>query len=378
MKTTSNVTREVFVGVVVLLLVLTLSGLAAAQVCVQPPEGLVSWWPLDDNGVDIHGGNSGTPIGGFVVAKVGHGFDSGAPGRVVEIADALSLDVTEFTLEAWVRVDDANVRDMGLVWKGSSSGLNITTPYALLVGSKPSVTVQGAIFGTAAPGTVNVLLTDGVRDHLFISNSVLPMGTFTHIAATADGQQVRIYINGQLDVEYGQSVTPFNSSEPFLIGNFSGPNFFAGVIDELALYNRSLSAAEIQAIYDAGSAGKCKASDQCTLQFAQCQVDLAGADQEIQVLEAQVNALTAQNTQLQQELQNSQSQLADLTTVLRNGLISLTSDFRSVFNDPTFVIPGATLAEQYQNLITAILNLNKGRKEGLYTNLEGKPGRGPR
>src|SRR4051794_34155271 len=34
--------------------------------------------------------------------------------------------------------------------------------------------------------------------------------------------------------------------------------FFNGLIDEMTIYNQALSAAQIQNIYDAGSAGKCK------------------------------------------------------------------------------------------------------------------------
>lgn len=71
-----------------------------------------------------------------------------------------------------------------------------------------------------------------------------------------------------------------------------------------------------------------------------------------------------------------QNQANQLTSGLVSGLTSLQNDVRSIFNDPAFAIPGATSAEQYQNLINAIRNLNNGRKEGIYTNLGGKSGRG--
>jgi hypothetical protein len=41
------------------------------------------------------------------------------------------------------------------------------------------------------------------------------------------------------------------------VGARPGVSYFAGLIDELSLYNRALSATEIQGIYKAGSAGKC-------------------------------------------------------------------------------------------------------------------------
>jgi hypothetical protein len=42
-----------YVGGVVFLLVLGLGGLTAAQICIQPPDGLVSWWPGEGNAKDI-------------------------------------------------------------------------------------------------------------------------------------------------------------------------------------------------------------------------------------------------------------------------------------------------------------------------------------
>jgi len=98
---------------------------------------------------------------------------------------------------------------------------------------------------------------------------------------------------------------------------------------------------------------------------------ISNLQQTISYLQNQVNNLTQQN----QALQN---QVNQLTTGLVSGLTNLQNHFRVVFHDPTFVIPGATPLEQYQNLINAILNLNKGRKEGIYTNLGGKPGKGPK
>src|SRR2546425_1168878 len=57
-------------------------------------------------------------------------------------------------------------------------------------------------------------------------------------------------------------MTPQHSRFPFQIGSANGTStpgfFFNGVIDELDLYNRALTPSEIQSIFNAGSAGKCK------------------------------------------------------------------------------------------------------------------------
>ena len=65
-----------------------------------------------------------------------------------------------------------------------------------------------------------------------------------------------------MDAQYTQGVAPFIGSYPLQIGGILddplGPDFFERVMDELTLYNRALSAGEIQALYNAGSAGKCR------------------------------------------------------------------------------------------------------------------------
>ena len=81
-----------------------------------------------------------------------------------------------------------------------------------------------------------------------------------HIAVTKNGTNVVFYIDGN-----GYTSAPYNDTFVFsgeaAIGGYSSDGAyyesFYGSIDELSIYNRALSASEIQAIYNAGSAGKC-------------------------------------------------------------------------------------------------------------------------
>ena len=57
---------------------------------------------------------------------------------------------------------------------------------------------------------------------------------------------------------------PFISA-PLTWGLVEAGRFLDGLMDEIEIYNRALSAAEIEAIFNAGSAGKCKEAGPCTL-----------------------------------------------------------------------------------------------------------------
>lgn len=95
-------------------------------------------------------------------------------------------------------------------------------------------------------------------------------GEWHHVAGVYDGSSIKLYVNGQLVVDpifQTGIITPMletsfltigsedgRTNEPHLIGQ----RYFHGLIDEVELYNRALSESDIQAIYNAGSVGKCK------------------------------------------------------------------------------------------------------------------------
>ena len=94
----------------------------------------------------------------------------------------------------------------------------------------------------------------------------MPIGQFSHLVGTWDGTTLRLYVNGVFNAQSAPGASPVDSGCPFFIGGFYAVNdgscnyvgqFFNGLIDEVSYFNRALSGAEIQSIYNAGSAGKC-------------------------------------------------------------------------------------------------------------------------
>jgi len=230
------------------------------------PYGLVSWYPFEGNANDLEKINNGNVVGTpqFVPGEVDNGFKPGPQlsNSLITVPDSPTLALPQFTIGAWIRVDAIdNVETMQILWKGDTTAGDLTTPYSLSVlGSAPSNFSPGSLVGTAGPGKVLVILTDGTHELDLVSTNAVPLdGKFHYIAVTADGQKVNLYIDGVLDgnspaSESSLTGLPFTSINPLQIGGIQGGpapgNNFDGVIDELQIWNRVLTPSEISGIFN--------------------------------------------------------------------------------------------------------------------------------
>ena len=72
------------------------------------------------------------------------------------------------------------------------------------------------------------------------------MNTWSHLAATYDGGNIRLYLNGTLVKTVAATGNMAASTGALRIGgNSIWGEYFAGLIDEAHVYNRALSAAEV-------------------------------------------------------------------------------------------------------------------------------------
>jgi len=82
------------------------------------------------------------------------------------------------------------------------------------------------------------------------SNQAVPDGTWTHVAATVEGNKATIYINGVKDAEQPKSGAASNVPFPVGIGMACEHGIFRGILDDVRIYKRALSADEIRALVE--------------------------------------------------------------------------------------------------------------------------------
>jgi Concanavalin A-like lectin/glucanases superfamily/FG-GAP-like repeat/IPT/TIG domain len=232
-----------------LLFVLAEVPLANSTSCTPPPSGLVSWWKGESNALDSVSGNNGTLQGGvtFAAGEAGQAFSFNGSNSYVLVADAPALRLTnELTVEFWVKrqqlVPDY-ILNKGGDWSGNA--LNYGVAFAA-----PSDNSR-----------FSFLFAGGIRESVSVTDF-----NWHHCAVTArNGDADAIfYVDGMQQPVVVRVGTPtinlYPSTQPLRIGaeiDAIATYFSADLIDELGIYKRVLSAAEIQAIYNAGSAGKC-------------------------------------------------------------------------------------------------------------------------
>jgi hypothetical protein len=204
----------------------------------------------------VKGLNNGTWDNGteYVPGEVGQAFHFDGYNRVM-LADTPSLAFTgSMSIEGWVRVDGLPNSGIGLgaiLFRGDDRGG--LDPYQLSIDPNDSLFFQ-VVNASGAAARISAPIT---------------IGQFIHVAATLDDATgaMTLYENGAIVARTVTAVRPFGPLDPNYhpgvgIGNANGTIAtsynapFYGPIDELAVYNRAISAGEVAGIYNAGAGGK--------------------------------------------------------------------------------------------------------------------------
>jgi hypothetical protein len=216
--------------------------------------GLVGYWKFDEGlgtmAYDSSGyNNNGTIYGAnYTIGKIKGALEFDGADDYVYVPPSEELDIVkELALEAWVKLDRAPPGNAILVFKTpDTSGYNLMQ-YGMDIGGVTGFYERRIAF--------YVSKTTAPYWHSVISNQALDIGKWYHIVATysSSDYKVTIYINGAKDIEADFPIDiDSHPSDPVLIGGRKYTDyayFMPGIIDEVKIYNRTLSAEEVLAEY---------------------------------------------------------------------------------------------------------------------------------
>lgn len=212
--------------------------------CYERELGLVGYWALDeatgttadDASSEANDGTlSGTNFASSsetVCVTDSTGLRLNGATDYVTIANDSSLQFTdELTITAWVRADSfGSGTDVdSIVRKGTTNPLD----YALVIHD----------------GKVGLVLDDN-DSASFTGDTVLAVDRWYHVAATWDGSEAKIYVDGVLDnsTTHNHSSTLGTDSRALNLGGHSAGNLFDGTIDEVQVFKVALPASYISSL----------------------------------------------------------------------------------------------------------------------------------
>jgi hypothetical protein len=255
--------------------------------CLSPPDGLVEWWPLDEAlGTSVSNLISPHPHpeshqGSANPAAIGAGGPAPVTGMVdgalefdgsstyIEVPDSsgtLSFGnpTDNFSIDAWIKVASQNKSGVRpIVDKRVQIGARVSGYSLFLVDGRLGFQLaDGAAessFCDPGPPTATSSCTN------YVSNVDVADGNWHLLAVTVQrtrAAQIALYVDGSLKFKGVARTGNANNNASLLIGRgypivISTPHF-KGAIDELEIFSRALTQSEINAIFAAGPAGKCK------------------------------------------------------------------------------------------------------------------------
>ena len=228
--------------------------------CTPAPSGLVSWWTGDGDARDRVGTNNGTLLNGasFAPGKVGRAFSLDGVNDYVIIPNSSSLNPAGgFSIDAWIYPKENKWSSIMTKWADSYYVPNQRS-YGLEMA--PGLNVGFAISDSEHQN-------DAAFQVFRTTGGVLSLNQWNHVAGVYDqttGTR-RIYVNGvkiaervDTPIVIFKSITDLAIGAAFRSETVPYETPFPGLIDEVDFYDRALADQEIQSIYHAGSAGKCR------------------------------------------------------------------------------------------------------------------------
>ena len=234
-------------------------------------EGLVSYWPLDESYVkgkeikDFQRNNDGETNADpeAVEGMIGEALKFDDKNDCIVVDDSASLDITsKITVEAWIKPATFTSQYPGIVCKWDWGGANRS--YALYLQNFTNPWFMISDNGTYIGGNYEC-----------ISPTPLLVDKWYHLAGVYDGSKLMLYVDGVKVCEKDIKAEIFSGAAKLSIGaSMNGgvvatDEIFNGIIDEVRVYNKPLTEAEIQQNYQSRELATVKPAGKLSLTWGE-------------------------------------------------------------------------------------------------------------
>lgn len=211
-------------------------------------DGLVGYWPFNGKDVSWTSGTAGTAYDrsglgndgaltnmtqstAVAQGRMGQAISFDGADDYVSVADNSNLDLTaDFTIATWFKTISVDALD-GIYAKGSGA-------------------VQLSFGGFGGPQGFTICNNQVTCP--FADQGTYTPGVWQHVAATRQGNNWSLYVNGEYIMSTTNSTSIGNTSASLVVGydNAASGRYFNGYFDDYRIYNRALSATEIKQLYN--------------------------------------------------------------------------------------------------------------------------------
>jgi len=197
------------------------------------PEDFLVFFPLDGEIKDLSSRRLGGYLSKGTYSYDRHGSDRGAYysnnaiGFIRIESRLIFSQIGTYSFSAWIKPSLFNIHNtiISQVTPGRDFNLKLMK--------------NGAFQAHLARGAAYQFCT---------TDETLVLDKWTHVAATADTKEWKLYINGKLKKTCPIKFLPHGNSSTFQIGSMGTRENFSGAIDDVIVYDRTLSAAEISSL----------------------------------------------------------------------------------------------------------------------------------
>lgn len=212
------------------------AGPSDSGTCAGPLSGLLGWWRGELNADDALDAANGvwTGTSTYAPGQVGHAFSFDGSNHVL----APFTHTGTFTVDLWVK---AKVAGQGVYAAPLSSSLGGQDPYF-------QIDFDGA-------GSYRLQAGD---DRLHVPIGAASTMAFQHLAVSYDGVVIRTYLDGAFTSSAAWPGAPLQFQALKLGLNRTENAPFTGLLDEVHVFGRVLSADEIRSLHAAGAYGLCR------------------------------------------------------------------------------------------------------------------------